>query len=248
MERIFLDKISKEFTVDAKNKRALEGISSFFNRQIKRQDKTKIQVLKNISFSAQAGEKIGIIGKNRSGKSTLLRTIAGIYTADSGQIKTNGKIVYLDGLAPGLKNRLTMRENIYLIGSLWGFSQKDIKSKLNTIIEFSELGEFINTKIFQFSAGMVARFSFSATIHFVEHSNPDIMLLDEVFSAGADKDFQIKAIQKMENLIKGGTTALLINHDLGLIKNYCHRAIWIDNGQIVKDGLPQEICDAYAKS
>jgi ABC-type polysaccharide/polyol phosphate transport system ATPase subunit len=244
MERITLDKISKQFTIDAKNKTALDNAISLFSRQTKR----RLRALKNISFSAKAGENIGIIGRNRSGKSTLLRVIAGIYTADSGNIKTKGKIVYLDGLEPGLKKRLTMRENIYLMGSLLGLSQKDIKNKFNAIIEFSELEEFVDTKVFQFSSGMVARFSFSATIHFVEHHNPDIILIDEVFGAGADIDFQKKSIQKMEELIKGGATVLLASHNLDLIKKYCHRAIWMDKGEIIKEGGPEEVCDAYAKS
>jgi ABC-type polysaccharide/polyol phosphate transport system ATPase subunit len=248
MERIHLDKISKKFTVDSKDKRALEGIVAFFNNRVKRESKKKIQALKDITFKAQTGENIGILGRNGSGKSTLLRIIAGIYTADSGSVKTSGKIIYLDGLAQGLMHRLTMKENIHLMGSLLGLNQKDIKSKFNTIVEFSGLEEFINMKIFQFSAGMITRFSFSATIHFVEHCNPDILLFDEVFNAGADINFQKKALQKMESLIKGGATVLLISHDLQIIRNYCHRAIWINNGQILKDGPPQEVCEAYEKN
>lgn len=244
MERITLDKISKQFTVGAKKKSALDSAIGLFNRQTKR----RFWALKNISFSANAGENIGIIGRNGSGKSTLLRAIAGIYTVDSGNIKTQGKIAYLDAWAPGLKKKLTMRENIYLMGSLLGLSQKDIKKEFNAIIEFSGVGEFVDTKVFQFSSGMVTRFAFSATIHFVKHHNPDIILLDEAFGAGGDIDFQKKAIQKMEELIKGGATVLLASHDSGLIKKYCHRAIWIDKGEIIKQADPEEVCEAYAKS
>lgn len=243
MQRIKLDKISKQFTIDVKNKSVLDNIIGFFGRQAKK----KIRALEDISFSAEAREIIGIIGRNGSGKSTLLRVIAGIYLADSGSIKTNGKIVYLNGLNPGLKKKLTMRENIYLKGSLLGLGQKDIKNKFNTIVRFSGLEEFVDIKVFQFSSGMIARFAFSATIHFVKHHNPDIILLDEVFGAGGDIEFKQKAIRKMEELIKGGATVLLTSHDLSLVKKYCHRAIWIDKGKIIKQGNPQEVCDAYEK-
>lgn len=244
MERIVLDKLSKRFTIDAGNRSALDNTIGLFSRKTKR----KFWALKDISLKAESGENIGIIGRNGSGKSTLLRTIAGIYTADSGNIKTKGKIVYLDGLAPGLKKRLTMRENIYLMGSLLGLSQKDIKNKFNTIIDFSGVGEFVDTKVYQLSSGMVARFAFSATMYFVEHHNPDIVLLDEVFGAGADADFRKKAISKMEELIKGGATVLLASHKSELIERYCHRALWLDKGEIIEEGDPREICDAYEKS
>ncbi|MFA5275525.1 MAG: ABC transporter ATP-binding protein [Candidatus Omnitrophota bacterium] len=242
MERITLDQVSKQFMINSKNNSALDSTIGFFSRKTK----TRFWVLKNISFSAGAGENTGIIGKNGSGKSTLLRVIAGIYAVDSGKIETNGKIVYLNGLAPGLKKKLTVRENIYLIGSLLGLSQKDIQNKFNAIIEFSGVQEFVDTKVFKLSSGMVARFAFSATIHFVEHRNPDIILLDEVFGAGADADFQKKAIHRMEELINSGATVLLASHNLDLIKTYCHRAIWIDKGEISKLGEAKDVCEAYA--
>ena len=248
MERIALDHVSKQFTINVKNNgknnSALEAAISIFCPP----ERKKFWVLKDVSFTAQSQENVGIIGKNGGGKSTLLRAIAGIYQVDSGSIKTTGKIVYLDGLAPGLKKKLTMRENIYLMGSLLGLGQKDIRNKFNQIVEFSGVEDFVDTKVFQFSSGMVARLGFSATIHFVEHHNPDIILLDEVFGAGGDIDFQKKAIQKMEELLKGGATVLLASHNLNLIKKYCHRTIWIDKGGIVKTGSSQEICDAYANN
>lgn len=244
MERIWLDKISKQFTLYGKDKTALSHTISLLDKQAKK----RFWALKNISFSANAGENIGIVGRNRSGKSTLLRIIAGIYTADSGQMKTSGKIVFLDGLAPGLKKRLTMRENIYLMGSLLGLGQKDIKNKFDTIVEFSGIKVFVDTKVFRFSSGMISRLGFAATIHFVEHHHPDIILLDEVFGAGGDRDFQKKAIQKMEEMIKGGATILLASHSLGLIKKYCQRALWIEKGEIIKQAGPEEVCDAYAES
>jgi len=242
MERIKLENISKQFVIEGKKNSALDSAIEFFSRK----NRTKFWVLKNISFNVDAGENIGIIGKNASGKSTLLRVIAGIYTFDSGSLRTEGKIVYLNGLAPGLKNKLTVRENIYIMGSLLGLRPKDIRNKLEAIIEFSGIGAFVNTKVFKLSSGMIARFAFSATIHFVEHHNPDIILLDEVFGAGADADFQKKAIRRMDELIRSGATVLLVSHNLDLIKTYCRRAIWMDSGEIIKQGEQVSICDAYA--
>ncbi|MGA2775017.1 MAG: ABC transporter ATP-binding protein [Candidatus Omnitrophota bacterium] len=244
MERITINRISKQFVITNKDNTILETILGLFNKQTNK----IFWALKNISFSAKEKENIGIIGRNGSGKSTLLQAIAGIYTIDSGTIITRGKIVYLNGLAPGLKRKLTMRENIYLIGSLLGLGQNDIKTKFNSIIEFSGMKEFVNTKIFQLSSGMISRFTFSATIHFVEHNNPDIILLDEVFGSGADADFEKKATRRMEELIKSGATVLLASHNLNFINEYCHRAIWLDKGEIIKEGNPQEVCDAYKKS
>lgn len=244
MERITVDRISKQFTLYGKNNSALEGVKNLFSRQSKR----RFWALKDISFAVKSGENTGIIGRNGSGKSTLLRAIAGIYTVEAGSVTTKGKIVYLAGLSPGLKHKLTVRENVYLTGSLLGLGQKAIRNKFNEIIEFSGIKDFVDTKVFQLSSGMVARFAFSATVHFVKHHNPDILLLDEIFDAGVDADFQKKAIQKMEELIKSGAAVLLATHNLGLVKKYCHRAIWMDKGEIVRQGEPQDVCEAYANS
>ena len=209
-------------------------------------EKKDIEVFENISFDVYAGEVLGIIGKNGCGKSTLLRLIAGVYESDSGEIKTNGRVVYLTGMSQGSSPKLTMRENIYLMGSVMGLSQGDIKKRFNEIVEFSGLRDFVDMKVYQFSTGMLSRLNFSIIIHCVKHQNPDILLLDEVLSAGGDIEFQEKATEKMEELIKGGATVILVSHSLDIINKYCDRAILLDKGKVVSSGIPTDVTNFYA--
>lgn len=204
-----------------------------------------LPVLKNISFTVNTGEVLGIIGKNGCGKSTLLKIIAKIYFPDKGTIKTNGKVTYLTGLGQELLPKLTMRENIYLIGSLMGLSKKEVNNKFKEIVAFSGLKKFLDVKVEKFSTGMVTRLSFSANIHFLTHKTPDIILLDEVFGGGGDFEFQEKASKKMGELIKGGATVFIVTHRLDLINKYCDRAIWLENGKIAKIGKPNTIINMY---
>lgn len=235
--------ICKKFNIGfKKNDGALGRLVSFVSGKETRKE---LEVLKNISFTAKQGEVIGVIGKNGSGKSTLLRIIAGIYQPDTGQVETAGRVDYLSGFANGLSQKLTMEENIYIMGAMMGLSQNDIKEKLGEIIEFSGLKDFLYTKVYQFSSGMVTRLAFSVTIHCLNHSKPDILLLDEVFGAGGDIDFEEKAIQKMGEFLKGGSTVILASHNLKVVEEYCNRAFWLEKGGIIKEGLPSEVIQAY---
>lgn len=244
--RIELNNISKKFNLGfKKNQSALLRFISIFSGKESRKE---FWVLKNISFKTKSGENLGIIGKNGSGKSTLLRVIAGIHLPDNGNLKTKGELVYLSGFAQGLNSRLTMRDNIFLVGSIMGLSQKEIKKRFDEIVDFSGLREFLDTKIYQFSSGMIARISFAIGIHCLVHKNPDILLIDEVIGAGADLEYQNKALEKMEKLIKGGACVIFVSHDLESIKKYCDRVIWLDNGEIVKEGKPGEVVEEYRKS
>lgn len=246
IKRIVLENVSKKFTRKYKrNKLALSKFISFFNNSTQ---KVEFDVLKNISFSVCEGENLGVIGKNGAGKSTLLKVIAGIYSPDSGIIKTNGKMIYVTGFGQGLNPRLTMAENIYLIGSIMGLSRKDIEAKFDEIVDFSGLGEFVNTQVNQFSSGMVSRLTFSISIHCIKHHNPDILLIDEVFGGGGDIDFQDKALKKMEELIEGGATVIFVSHGLDIVKKYCDRVILLDNGEIIKEGKPEEVVEKYLSS
>lgn len=241
--RIILENVGKKFKRDLKTN-TLEKFLSL----VKREKKDYFYALKNISFEAKEKEIIGILGKNSSGKSTLLRIIAGIYKPTEGSIKTNGKIIYLSNLGFGLKPKLTMKENVYLIGSIMGLNKKEIREKFNEIIEFSGLKDYVNTKVYQFSTGMIARLNFSTMIFCFKHQNPDILLLDEIFSAGGDLEFNKKAIEKMEELIKSGATVILVSHDLSILEKYCNRTILLDNGRIIKQGKPKEIISFYLKN
>ncbi|MDX9893651.1 MAG: ABC transporter ATP-binding protein, partial [Patescibacteria group bacterium] len=211
------------------------------------QNKKIFWALKNINLNLPAGTVLGIIGKNGSGKSTLLRIIAGIYQADEGAIQTNGEVVYLSGFSHGLMPKLTMKENIYLIGALLGLSPKQIKEKFTEIVNFSGLNDYTNAKVYQFSSGMIARLSFSATIFYAGHKNPEIILIDEALEAGADLEFQTKSLKKLEEFIQGGATVIIASHQLDLLERYCHQVIWLDKGRIIKNGPPQEIIAEYIK-
>lgn len=244
---IELNNVSKKFKIGCKEekKTILAKITSFFSGKEAKKD---FWALREISFSAHSGENLGIIGKNGSGKSTLLRVIAGVYEPSSGEVKTKGNVFCLMGLGQGLNHKLTMRENIYLMGSIMGLSQKDIKGKFDEIVNFSDLENFLDTKVYQFSSGMVIRLNFSVMIHCLRHSKPDILLLDEIFGAGGDIDFEEKAIKKMEEFVMGGTTVVLASHNLDIIKKYCGRVIWLNKGEIVGIGAPKEIIFEYLSS
>ena len=140
-------------------------------------EEKELHVLRDISLRVFSGDSIGIIGKNGCGKSTLLRIIAGIYRADKGIVKTNGNIIYLTGFFNGLNDRLTMWENIYLVGAIYGLSQREIKKKFDEIVSFSGLNDFVDTKLYQFSSGMLIRLGFSIVIHCLHQKNPDILLI-----------------------------------------------------------------------
>lgn len=245
-KRITVENVTKHFNLGfQKNDSALSHLlSSLLGKELKK----PITVLDSISLEIFAGENIGLIGSNGSGKSTLLRTIAGIYSPDKGNIVSNGEVIYINGFGLGLKQRLTMRNNIYLVGSLMGLSRPEIKKRFQEIVDFSGLADFVDTKVYQFSYGMLNRLCFSTTIHFLEHKNPDILLLDEVFGSGGDLSFQNKAIAKIEEFIKGGAAVILVSHNLYLIKKYCNRVVLLENGQIKKIGDPSEIIEEYIQS
>lgn len=243
MIRVKAENISKKFNVDFRSDSgALARLIKFLSQKRERQERIAI---KNVSFTASSGEVVGIIGKNGAGKSTLLKLIAGIYQPTEGKIKTEGTFVYLTSLGLGFLPKLTMRENIYLAGSIMDLEQKEIKQKFKEIIDFSGLREFVDTKIYQFSTGMISRLSFSVTFFCIKHKNPDILLIDEVFGAGGDIDFEEKAQKKMEELIRGGAAVVLASHNLEIIEKYCNRSIWLDKGKIIKIGNPREVIGSY---
>jgi ABC-type polysaccharide/polyol phosphate transport system ATPase subunit len=242
MKRIIVENLSKEFKMIRRGGETVLGRAVGF---LSRAKPKKMRIAEGISFEVEAGENIGIIGTNGSGKSSLLRLIAGIYAEDSGRIQTDGSLVYLAGFGQGLQSLLSMRENIYLMGTMMGLSTKEIRDRFDEIVQFSGLAEFVDAKIYQFSSGMLTRLNFSVMIFCVKHNNPDILLLDEIFSAGGDIDFQTRALAKMEELIHSGATVILVSHEMETIKRYCDRAIWLENGKIVQIGPAEKIVGAY---
>lgn len=196
--------------------------------------------LKDISFEVRRGEVLGIIGHNGAGKSTLLKVISGILKPTSGTVQVNGVVVPMLELGSGFDFDLTGRENIFLNGSILGYSEKFLKSKYDEIVEFSELGQFIDVPLRNYSSGMVMRLAFSiATV-----VQPDILIVDEILAVG-DADFQEKSKKRMLELMGGGTTVLFVSHSLLQIREMCNKAIWLEHGKIIMAGDTASVCDAY---
>jgi ABC-type polysaccharide/polyol phosphate transport system ATPase subunit len=239
MERIIVNGVSKEFKIGVKTENALSRFIMLFSGN---EPKKTIQVLNKVSFKVNEKEMLGIIGENGSGKSTMLRILAGIYKQDSGDVIKNGKIISLINLNVGLKDRLTMKDNIYLVGSFFGLTRKQIKDIFNDIVKFSELENFISTKIFQFSEGMKQRLAFSIAVH----SNPEILLLDEVLSVG-DEQFKVKSLDKIKELIKNGACGVFVSHDLESIRNHCRKALFLHKGEVILQGNSKKVIEEYLK-
>ncbi len=196
--------------------------------------------LDKVSVDIKKGEVFGIIGYNGSGKSTLLKAIAGILKPTSGTIKVYGTIAPLIELGAGFDLDLTARENIFLNGSVLGFSKKTISDKFDEIVEFSELRNFLDVPMKNYSSGMVARIGFSvATI-----VRSDILIVDEILSVG-DILFQKKCEKRINTLMQSGTTVLIVSHSLEQIRRLCNRVLWLDNGKIKMLGDTKTVCDAY---
>ncbi len=202
----------------------------------------KVHALKDISFKIYQGEKVGIIGYNGAGKSTLLSVISGVYSPNSGTIKTYGNISPLLSLGAGFDSNYSGRNNILLHGAILGYDKEFLMEKMDEIIEFSELEEYIDLPIKNYSAGMLAKLGFSiATV-----VNPDILIIDEILGVG-DVNFQKKSGDKIKSLMDGQTTVLLVSHSIPQIRNLCDKAIWIDNGKIKEIGEVNKVCDNYLK-
>ena len=196
--------------------------------------------LKDVSFSVRPGEVLGIIGRNGAGKSTILKVISGILKPTEGAVEVRGNIVPMLELGSGFDFDLTGRENIYLNGSILGYSRKFLDEKYDAIVDFSELGEFIEMPIRNYSSGMMMRLAFSiATV-----VNPEILIVDEILAVG-DEAFQRKSRQRMLELMGGGTTVLFVSHSLDQVREMCDRVLWLDHGQVKMIGETKEVCDAY---
>lgn len=200
----------------------------------------EFQVLDDISFEVKKGEVVGIIGKNGAGKSTLLKIIAGVMKPTSGKVTANGNIVPMLELGSGFDPELNGRENIFLNGAILGYSQEFLQEKYDEILEFSELGQFIDMPIRNYSSGMMMRLAFSiATV-----VQPEILIVDEILAVG-DEGFQNKSKARMMELMSGGTTVLFVSHSLQQIEEMCDRVVWLDNHKIKMIGETEEVCKAY---
>jgi ABC-type polysaccharide/polyol phosphate transport system ATPase subunit len=221
---IQLTNISKKYVVHHERPTLIDNIFS-------KKNKGEFWALRNVNFRIPKGEKVGIIGPNGSGKTTLLKIIAGITTPTTGSVITNGKCVSLIELEAGFHPDLTGEENIYLNGLLIGMTTNEIKAKLKRIIDFADIGEFIDTPMYTYSSGMKLRLGFSITVH----SDPEILILDEGIGIG-DRDFQKKSQDKIQEFFKKGKTILVVTHWLDFIERNCNRVIVMKKGRIAQDG------------
>ena len=209
----------------------------------KKKEKSYFWALNDVSFEVKKGEVVGFIGNNGAGKSTLLKIIAGVMKPTKGSVDIYGNICPMIELGAGFDYDLTARENIYLNGAVLGYSKEFIDSKFNEIVDFSELKDFLDVPVRNFSSGMIARLAFSiATI-----VDPEILIVDEILSVG-DIAFQQKSENKMKSMITGGTTVLFVSHSIEQIKNLCNRVVWLEHGKVVKIGPAKQVCEEYYNS
>ena len=241
MERVNVQNVSKTFLIGRRKQQSmLEKALSVFSG---REPLQTLRALDSVSFSVDGGEIVGIVGKNGSGKSTLLRIIAGIVEKDSGMVRTVGKVVPAIHLDAGVKDRLTMKENVRLLCTFLGYSRTETEKTFDTIADYAELSDFVNTKWYQFSDGMKQRVAVAAVVH----SQPDILLLDEIFTAG-DEQFKRKTMRTLLELKAGGTTIVIAGHNLSLMEEHCRRVLWIDKGVVQMEGESTKVIEAYRNS
>ena len=203
---------------------------------------SRFNALQQVSLTIAGGEHVGIIGRNGAGKSTLLKVLTGVITPQHGQVWRNSAlhIVPLLELGIGFQPDLTGRENCYLTGILMGYTKSEIDRKMDSIIRFSELGEFIDEPVKHYSSGMYARLAFAIATDV----QPDVLLVDEVFGVG-DEFFMRKCIVRMQRLMQAGRTTVFVSHNLDFLVTQCNRLVWLDGGKIVMDGPPEQVAAAY---
>ena len=235
---IVVDGIYKQFKLPHDKKNSLkQTILSFRKRDFEIQ-----KVLNNINFEIQKGEFFGILGRNGSGKSTLLKLMAGIYEPTNGSISINGTLTPFIELGIRFNPELSGKDNVFLNGAILGLTKKEINSKYEEIVKFAELENFMDQKLRNYSSGMLVRLSFAIAIQ----AHNDILLIDEVLAVG-DMNFQQKCLDVFRNLKRNGKTVVLVTHDMGAVEEFCDRAILIDKGDIVFEGMPIEVTSKYRK-
>lgn len=221
----------------------IDNAKEYFIKLIKGRLKyTDFEVLKGVDLQVRRGESLGLIGRNGAGKSTLLRILAGIIEPTSGSVATRGNMVPLLKLGAGFDMDATGKENIFLNGAMLGYTHKEMKEKYDGIVEFSELGKFMETPLKNYSQGMLSRLGFSIAVDV----HPDILLIDEILAVG-DAPFQKKCAQKLDELKAGGTTFIVVSHSNAQIRRLCSKAIYLKDGLIVDSGDADGVVKHYEK-
>ena len=235
---IRIKNLKKEFAVSH------SGIASIKTLLVwwKRRSIVKLDVLKGVSFDIKKGECLAIIGKNGAGKSTLLSLLAKIYKPTSGTMEVNGRVAPLLELGAGFHPDLTGIENVYFNAVILGLTREEVKKRLPSIIEFSELGDAVEAPVRTFSSGMMARLGFSIAVHV----DADILIVDEVLAVG-DQRFEQKCLRRVEEFRAAGGTILLVSHQLDTVLEFADRCIWLNNGVVAMEGKPDEVIEVYRR-
>ena len=221
--------ISKQFVL--RHTRSLKEALVWLLKGRKGDLSHKFFALHDVSLTVEQGESVALLGFNGSGKSTLLKHISGVMTPDSGSVLTRGRVAGLIEVGAGFHHDLTGRDNVYLNGAILGMTEEQINERFDSIVEFSEIGEFIDTEVKFYSSGMYLRLAFSVAVH----TNPEVFLVDEILAVG-DEPFQRKCIAKIKELAAEGKTLVVVSHDLNLVPEICERGVVLEKGQIVLDG------------
>ena len=220
------------------------SLKEFMIKKFKKQITEKeFLALDDVSFSVEKGDVIGIVGRNGAGKSTLLKVVSGIQKPASGNVELGGRVVPMLELGAGFDFELSGRENVYLIGAVLGYTKEFLDEKYDDILAFSELGDFIEMPVRNYSSGMIARLAFSIA----SMINPEILIVDEVLSVG-DENFQKKSRDRMVELMTGGSTVLFVSHNIQQVKDICNKAVWLRHGKVVMAGEAETVCDQYEES
>ena len=233
--------VSKTFKLYYDKANTLKEKILFFSKKNKSKDAI-LHVLKDINLTIKKGESVALIGTNGSGKSTLLKLMTKIIYPNKGKITTNGKLTSLLELGAGFHDDFTGRENIYFNASIFGLTRKEIDAKVDEIIEFSELKDFIDNPVRTYSSGMYMRLAFSVAINV----QADILLIDEILAVG-DQHFQEKCFNKLKELKNSGKTIVIVTHNMNQVKQFCDRAIWLYKGEIRMDGKTEKVLEEYLK-
>lgn len=237
---IKVDHVSMKFNLASEK---FDSFKEYFIKSLKKQvSYNEFWALKDVSFEVYKGDSLGLIGLNGSGKSTMLKTIAGVLKPTKGSVQVNGSVAPLIELGAGFDFDLTASENIYLNGALLGYSREVMQTYYNDIVEFSELQNFMDVPVKNFSSGMVSRLAFAiATI-----GTPDILIVDEVLSVG-DFRFQQKCEERIRHMMADGTTILFVSHSIEQVKSICNKIVWLDHGNVKRFGDAEAICQEYGQ-
>lgn len=240
MSSIIIDNLSVNFRIYHDRSPSLKDYFANCFRKKKQNPYSDFSAIKNLSIRINSGDRLGIIGHNGAGKSTLLKALCRIYEPSEGKITVNGLVAPLLEIGAGFHSEFTGRENIYLNGAILGYNKQQLKQLEPEVISFSGIEEFIDTPVKYYSTGMYMRLAFSLATAM----NPDILVLDEIF-AGGDAEFLQKAQRRMQEIIDKSNIMIIVSHDHLLLKKLCNRIVWLDHGQLIADGDPEEIIGCY---